>query len=303
MPLSILKVSHIAGVVALTLAFSAQGATESAREPRVRLIPRLHVNETLTYQVHYQVERNVKADSRVVAPIAPPAQPIDLLRTIRVEVLEVATGPDAPGIRLRAEIAPSDSASKDDAKAVQFAIDGAGNIITSEGLEFLASDERELWSDWVERFAAVWSLPQQLKPGEKWNSEEAISNSVIAGLVWQKESQYVRDEPCPRMSAQPSRPADSCAVLLTSATLRQKSSAKDTTPEDYKLHDLKTAGMARGTNQIISYVSRTSGVVVRVKETAAQTMDVAISKTDGSNAVRYTIDARSQSEILLTSIS
>lgn len=245
----------------------------------------------------------MKADSRVVAPIAPPAQPIDLLRTIRVEVLEVATGPEAPGMRLRAEIAPSDTSANADEKPVQFAVDGAGNITGSEGVESLAPDERELWSDWVERFAAVWALPPQLKPGEKWNSEEAVSNSVIAGLVWQKESQYVRDEPCPRMSAPSSRPVDSCAVLLTNATLKQKSSAKDTTPEDYKLHDLKTAGMARGTNQIISYVSRASGVVVRVKETAAQTMDVAISKTDGSNAVRYNIDARSQSEILLTSIS
>ena len=32
------------------------------------------------------------------------------------------------------------------------------------------------------------------------------------------------------------------AIFLTAATLRQKSNPKDTTPEDYKLRELKTSG-------------------------------------------------------------
>ncbi|PWT86504.1 MAG: hypothetical protein C5B56_12365 [Proteobacteria bacterium] len=66
------------------------------------------------------------------------------------------------------------------------------------------------------------------------------------------------------------------------------------------MHDLKTSGTARGNNEIISYASRKSGLIVRATEQAVQVMDVVIAKTDGSNRVHYNIDAKSHSEILLT---
>jgi hypothetical protein len=297
------KTNCIAAALIFELALPALAVPAPTGNPPISLLAQLRAGQTFVYQVHYQLERDMKTDSRVVAPIAPPAEPIDLLRTIRVEVLEAAGGQPSSSTRLRVQIAPSDEASSSPAKSVQFAIDAAGSVSDIEGLESLTPAERELWRDWLERFAAVWAFPQNLKPGQKWTSEESVSDSVIAGLIWQKESQYVRDEPCPHTSAILSQSAGVCAVILTKATLKQKSSSKDATPEDYKLHDLKTAGSARGSNQIISYVSRAAGVVVRATESAVQTMDVAIAKTDGSNAVRYNIEARSQSEILLTSSS
>jgi hypothetical protein len=87
--------------------------------------------------------------------------------------------------------------------------------------------------------------------------------------------------------------------VLTEAKLVQKSSLKDATPEDFKLHELKTMGAAKGSNELITYISLTTGLVVRATEDASQQMNVIIAKADGSNGVRYSVDAKSQLEVLL----
>src|SRR5258708_11205337 len=93
--------------------------------------------------------------------------------------------------------------------------------------------------------------------------------------------------------------SDSCEVLVKTATLKQKSSSKDATPEDFKLHELRTMGTAKGANEIITYISLKSGLVVRATEESSQFMDVVVAKADGSNRVHYNVDAKSHSEVLL----
>jgi hypothetical protein len=58
-------------------------------------------------------------------------------------------------------------------------------------------------------------------------------------------------------------------------------------------------GSAKGKNQIISYFSLITGLVVRATEDANQSMSVIVAKTDGSNRVHYTIDAESHAQVLL----
>jgi len=58
-------------------------------------------------------------------------------------------------------------------------------------------------------------------------------------------------------------------------------------------------GTAKGSNEIITYISLSTGLVVRATEDAAQQMDVVVAKADGSNGVRYSVDAKSQLEVLL----
>ena len=125
-----------------------------------------------------------------------------------------------------------------------------------------------------------------------------------------KESEYVHDAPCKGMQltragdlAEASQAAETCAVILTTATLRQKSSPKDATPEDYKLHDLRTMGSAKGRNEIITYISLKTGLVVRATEDAKQSMDIVVAKTDGTNRVHYNVDAESHAEVLLVSVA
>ncbi len=146
-----------------------------------------------------------------------------------------------------------------------------------------------------------------MKSGEKSQSEQAEQTGApIAGLHWARKSLYVRDEPCQSSQlslsgdVSPSNgPRDSCAVLLTTATLKQKSSSKDATPEDFKVHELRTMGTANGSGEIITYISLKTGLVVRATEETLQFMDVVIAKADGSNRVHYNIEAKSHAEVLL----
>jgi hypothetical protein len=133
-----------------------------------------------------------------------------------------------------------------------------------------------------------------VKPGDKWRTEEQEETpSPIANLVWEKETTYVGNDRCPLI------PAETCASFLTRATLKQKSSMKDATPEDYRLHELRTSGTAKGTNEIVTYISLKSGLVVRATEETQQSMDVTIAKADGTNGVHYTIEASSRFETLV----
>jgi hypothetical protein len=178
---------------------------------------------------------------------------------------------------------------------VNFTIEENGQLGRAEGLDALAPEQRLAWQFWIARFAYGWTLPfNGIKPGDKWKSEEPEDTpSPIARLVWERETTYVRDDPCPIF------PAEACAVLLTDAKLKQKSSPEDTTPEDYQRKELKTFGTAKGTNEIITYISLSTGLVQRATEDSQQYMDVTVAKADASNQVRYEITVSSHFETVL----
>ena len=155
-------------------------------------------------------------------------------------------------------------------------------------------EQRVLWAFWAARFAFGWTWPhKRLKPGEKWKFEEPeLSDSLIAELVWEREVTYARDDKCPVFAD------ETCAVFLAQSALKQKSSIKDSTPEEYRRHELKTSGTAKGENEVITYISHRTGLVLRANEDVRQSMDVTVMKADGTNGVHYTIDASSHLETL-----
>jgi hypothetical protein len=194
------------------------------------------------------------------------------------------------------------------ANTIEFTISSTGSFEQLFELDTLTPDQQQAWQEWAARFAAAWAFPARgAKIGEKWKSEDPEPGaSPIAALSWLRDSSYVRNELCraSQLSSSgeisPSNgPYDSCAVLLTNARLMQKSSPKDSTPEDFKIRELKTMGTAKGSNEMITYISLTTGLVVRATEEASQHMDVIVAKTDGSNRVHYNVDATSHSEVLL----
>ena len=185
------------------------------------------------------------------------------------------------------------------APKITFDILSRGQLGRIHGLDDLSPEQRLLWQFWVARFAFAWTLPEGgMKLGEKWKYDDPeLDNSLIANLVWEREITYVRTDTCPCF---PRKPAPS---FLTHSTLKQKSSTKDSTPEDFRLHELKTFGTAHGENQAITYVSLKTGLVLRANEDVLQSMDVTVMKTDGTNGVHYTIDASSHFETLFVSHS
>ena len=296
-----------------------------AGDRRVHLLPQLQPGQVLTYLIRFQSEKNIKTESRVVAPMAPDASQMDAHGLLRVEILDVQQSSGKSAIHARGQFLTLDSGvwlkppgdkntdrdkqrvdSKD--KTIEFTIFPDGSVTNVIGLDSLFPEQQQAWQQWVARFALVWTLPSDgIKPGEKWKSEQVEqSGAPIARLSWDRESTYVRGEPCQASQVSltgdvfPSGgPPDNCVVLLTTAKLKQNSSSKDATPEDFKLHELRTMGTAKGTSEVITYISLRTGLVVRATEETSQFMDVLIAKADASNGVHYNVDARSHAEVLL----
>jgi hypothetical protein len=298
---------------------------------RIVLFPKLTLGQIIRYQIGYSAKTNTNTESTVAAPMAPTGGQTNenLLLVVEVEDLRVDAGRTVA--RLRTRIVEPDAsapnATASDAKAppnstqnptdtgksakrektVEFTLHADGQVTDVEGLDRLSAEEQTAWQEWVARFGGGASFPEKgIKPGEKWKTEEPVPNALLTGLSWEKESEYVNDVPCGAMKLTSQgdliagdQAQEICAVILTTAILKQKSSQKDATPEDYKLHDLRTMGNAKGKNETITYISLKSGLAVRATEDANQSMNVIVAKTDGSNRVHYTIDAESHAQVML----
>jgi len=276
-------------IIALVIAVNPVAA-----ENRTTLLPRLHQGQTLTYQIRLRVDKHVRSQSRIAAPPSPGLVPVDTIRTIRIDVVDVAADNPRAKLILRAQIQES-AATSPAAKSFEFAIHSDGTVIPPKEIDELSAEDADVWRAWIARFAIAWTIPEKgTKLGDKWFAEEAIPGLPLAELSWQKSSQYVRDEPCPVAQS----PGERCAVLLTTATIKQRSSPKDATPSDYKSRQLRTMGTAKGRNEMFTYISLVTGLVARSSEGATQSMDVLIAKSDGSNEVHYYVEAKSSTQVL-----
>jgi hypothetical protein len=309
----------------LALLFVLVVVAASAGDNRVNLLPKLQAGQTITYMIRYRSDKNVKTESRVAAPMALNAVQMDAHGLLQVEVLDLQQAGGKTAIHARGQFLtldsgvwlknPGDKKPNWDkrrvdpgGKSVEFTISQDGSVERVTGLDSLFPEQQQAWQEWVARFAVAWTVPANgARIGEKWKSEQSETASApIASLNWERESQYVQNEPCRASQlstmgevSAATGAADTCAVLLTTATLKQKSSPKDATPDEFKIHDLKTTGTATGTNEIITYISLTTGLVVRATENTSQVMDVTVAMSDGSNRVHYNVDAKSHSEVLL----
>jgi hypothetical protein len=302
--------------VFLLIAFLATGAPHSFSK-RLRLAPRFHAGQILFYRIDFNGSRNMKTAGPVSSPQLPPSSTLAATGLLQVEIL--SAGPadlhiktyyserNPPAVSSQSQNSqPRDSSTSDKMVEVSIAANGTASQII--GIDRLSPAQQFAWNDWLGRFTSSMTFPKAgVQAGQKWETSEPETDpSPIAALSWTKKYQYVRDEPC--RSDQHAQGADQetslpnakvCAVILIRSVLRQKSSPKNSTPEDYKLRNLKTRGSAAGKNETILYFDRSSGLLVRSTEDAQQAMDVLVALTDGSNSVRYALEARSHSDILL----
>jgi hypothetical protein len=276
------------------------------------------------YRIHLKTDRNIKAKSSLSLPNAPNEAKIDVSGVLHVEVLAANPNEAPSGMRFRTHFlyllsdigalqrgkkpdqSETERTSPDD-KYVDCLLQADGQIAQISGLDALAPEQQDAWREWAQHFSAAFLIETEAhKRGAKWNSEQLeTSPSPIADLRWQKKSQYVHDEPCAPVklnsTGQPQRGSDreSCAVILTTASLVQKSSQQDATPQDYKLRGLHTRGTAKGENETILYISRRSGQLIRATQDAKQQMNVQISLADGSSQVHYAVTASANSTVEL----
>jgi hypothetical protein len=286
------------------------------RSDRLTLFPKLCTGQTFAYQISYRTDKRNQTQSNVVLAQAPPSGGSDVLALLRVEVLGVATQGPRAVIHVRTWFQPLDSSGKSspaqsqnrNAATVECAIFPDGHFDKVSGLDDLSPQQQQAWEHWASRFVGAAAFPAEgIKIGQKWRTEEPErSPSPIAELTWIRESTYVRNEPCRPLRATPQgdfiesdQPPDTCAVILTTASLKQQSSAKDATPEDFRVRQLRTSGTAHGNNKTILYISLKTGLLVRASDEADQTMSITIAKADGSNHVHYDIQAKGAAELLL----
>jgi hypothetical protein len=263
---------------------------------RITLLPRLQNGETLRYESHARIHRDVKTKSNVATMLEPRPLNADISTGLRLSIQEMRLVGKRPMLAAETELDSMEQAGAGNTAAkspkVNFTIGESGEVARADGLEDLEPEQRLAWQFWIAQFAFGWTLPAPgVKPGEKWKSEEVEKTPTpIAGLVWERETTYVQNDKCPILAD------EQCAVFLTKATLKQKSNPEDTTPEDYKLHELTTSGEAQGTNETVLYVSLKRGLLLRASEDLQQFLDVTIAKADGSNQVQYTIHVTSHFE-------
>ena len=290
----------------------------SAASQYVRFVPQLHAGQTLIYQLEFDGSRSTRAESQVASPQLPSSADLKTACLLQVSVAAVT----ADGFRLKTylserapaappanSVATQRDAAPDKLIEVSVASDGAASGIM--GLDQLGAAQQFAWRAWLGSFTSSLTYHKSgVQVGESWVVPEAETTPApLAKLVWLKKYRYVRDEPCtgshgpaPADKRAP-RSSDICAVILVQAQLRQLSSPKKATPEDFQLRGLVTRGTATGTNETILYLSRGAGLLVRSTEDAEQSMDATIALADGSNQVRYLIKAKTRSQIQLLSDS
>jgi hypothetical protein len=320
-PTKRLFVRTLCCVVLLAIAPREAGS----RSDRVNLFPKLRAGQTIDYQIRYHSERQTKTESALVVAEAPPGANIEVRALLQLEVLGVEAQGKRAAIHARTRFAllnsdtkikipniepPPNQVQREDPKAlsIEFTIFPDGRVDQITGLDALFPEQQQAWQEWASRFAAAAVFPQDgVRVAQKWKSEESEkSPSPLAGLTWMRESTYVRNEPCRTIQmtvqgdlVESDQPPETCAVIVTTAALKQQSPPKNATPEDFRLHELRTMGTARGKNKTITYISLKTGLVVRASDEADQTMNVTVAKADGTNRVHYDVHAKSNAEVLL----
>ncbi len=239
---AVLMLGVVAGCVLLCAA--------SKTDERILLLPRLQSGDTLRYESHARVSRYVKTKSNVATMFEPAPLNVDFSTNLQLAVEDFHSLDHRPMMAAVTQLLPTDApdaAAGQHPLKVDFTIGGDGGLTHADGLDDLQPEQRLAWQFWLAQFAFGWTLPSAgVRPGEKWKTVEVEQTPTpIADLVWDREATYVQDDACPILRN------ELCAVFLINATLRQKSNPDNATPEDYKLHELKTSGTATGTNQTV----------------------------------------------------
>ena len=280
--------------------------------------------ETFFYRVHLKMNRDITTVSALSLPQTPTQANLDVQGIIQIEVLPPNADGASGSIRFRTWFLtlagdivfrprtgkPGEENAQPvpvEKKFIECTLAPTGEISQIIGLDALAPEQQQAWREWASRFSAAFLIASEKRErAEKWSSEEPESApSPIAELRWQKKSQYVHDEPCAPLKFtrsaefQRATSSESCAAIISTATLLQKSSSKDSTPLDYKQRNLRTSGVASGTNDVLLSISRKTGRLIRATQNATQKMNALIALTAGPTQVHYDVTATATSSVEL----
>lgn len=268
---------------ALTVAALLAAGTTVARlkaEPsangHVMLFPKLTAGQVLTYQIAYHSDKSAKTKSTVATstPQSPSGTETNVRALVRLEIVGFETQGRRATIHARSYFqvmnsathlsvpkdlpAPSDQVQRQDPKGVsiEFTINSDGHVDQIKGIDVLLPEQQQAWKEWVARFAASAAFPEGgVRIGQKWKTEELeTSPTPIAKLRWQRESIYLRDEPChisevtvdgDVADVNPQQVPETCAVIETSAILNSIPRPKMRRPKTTNCTSFRPAALLR----------------------------------------------------------
>lgn len=308
------RVARARFIALFILALSVVSPVMAANSDRLHCIPELHAGQKFIYRVRYKTQKVTRSQSNIATPRVPEEVDNDTERYVSVEIKKVeikkVQGPDSKvRVMMRTQLLPTDGTSRPaDDGVVEFTLMEDGRAEALKGFDVLSVDEQAVWRQWIAQFALGWTFPDKgMKVGEKWKREEPVVGAALAKLVWEKQFEYVRKEACPASSDSDAtsngggaaKGAGQCAVVISTSTMKQQGSHDEATPDDYKLHQLKTSGAAKGKTDVLTFISLKTGFLERANEDSAQTMDVVVAKADDSNKVHLNVAATSHAEVTL----
>ena len=161
--------------------------------------------------------------------------------------------------------------------------------------------------NWMRLLTSRIGAPPGAVPGSAWSDEQPVAAAPLKATVLRTASSYLREEPCGGQGeraavAAPSLAAEPCAVILTRSTIVQAGSHRDSTPDSYRVRELRTGGRWEGTGEGLAYIAQRTGWVVSVTETQAEQMDFTVSRTNGDVVLRRRGVVETQTHLLLQSV-
>ena len=325
------------GVCAAALPALRAFARRADSPSRVHLAPTFAPGQSFRYAVQMRLGTTSTASGPITNAGGPKQLSEAIGVVIRLDVLssadaDTSTTPVAARIRATYEKAaatsngaaydPDVAAMQDQFKklggqSIEFTLQSDGKIASVTGLNQLATDSdpsrAAILNQWLSQLTFGASLPKQgIAVGEKWSSQQPLTNIPLDGLAWKTTATYVRNQTCVASSQSapdggvpitPAASPDQCAVIMTHSEIIGGRDKRERTPEVFRQNGLRTSGVWTGAADSLTAISLRTGIVSSVTQTGSTHMDFTIMTVTAHNQMRYAGDTHSQSEITLLSQS
>lgn len=239
----------------------------AAEDTKVLLKPRFHAGEVMRYEVALRFRSESTSEGLISGPNPPNVFEAMITNAVRVEALEVSPEKGArlrltyedSSVDVRGEANDPDVAKLEDlyaklkGKAILFTLAPDGRVTQIEDPEHAieSKEAMQAMQSWLSQSAFAGQTPNQaVAPGASWDNELPMQWSSIPGMIWQAHSTYLRNEPCA---------AETCAVILTSYTSRQKDPAAG---EVRGKGGTRMISRGEATGDGLSYLALHSGLLV-----------------------------------------
>jgi hypothetical protein len=296
----------------------------------VTLTPKFAVRESVEYQIETRIATAGKVDTPIANDEGPTQTSLVINLRERLDVLKIDAqeGGDAITFRLTWDQAQAQASSDaidptaaDPAapyaniqgQSVEFTLAPNGGLTNFKGLEGILPGGIPPADAvaWIPMLNAAAQFPAGgIAINQFWKAERPIDGAPLAGLSWQIQSTYQRNESCPILPndaethLKPAAGTGECAVVLSEMSITRRGNAhSDATPPDYLHNGLRTSGSWTGSGSTLGSISLQTGLLYTATETSSQDADYQIVSAATGSAIHYRAKVQNETGITLLSVT